>query len=459
MKLIPFLLLLTTAVCGIAVAQSRQVAEIDSMIHRAHRLGVFNGNVLVADHQKVIYKTAIGNADATGNTPLTIQHRFHIGSIAKEFNAVGIMMLKAQGKLSLDDKVSRYVPGLPAWADSITILHLLQYTSGLPDINWKTAKSDSDILQDLKNLPQLMFRPGSNYAYNNANVFLQRRIIEKVTGMPFNTFVEKEQLQPCGMTASLMDPTEKDSLMAIAFNDDHKPDALFYPISGWTAVTLDDFYKWSNAIAAFRLLSPEDTRTILYPVGPNKQAGLGGGEMKGDHIARHMHDGTSLHFNALLVSNPPQGRTVILMTNNRQGNLYELNTAIQAILDGKPYQQPRKQAERLLDGKLDTLSAQQVLTLYQQLKTQYAEQYNFDSEAPLNNIGYYFLGHNKTADAIVIFEYNTRLFPSSGNVFDSLAEAYYRTGDKQKALLNYKRSLALDPGNANAKMLIKELEK
>ncbi|SKA30707.1 CubicO group peptidase, beta-lactamase class C family [Chitinophaga eiseniae] len=459
MKIVSLFLLLITAVSGVTAAQSRQAALIDSMVHRAHRLGVFNGNVLIADHRKVVYKTAIGAADATGSVPLTVQHRFHIGSIAKEFNAVGIMMLKAQGKLSLDDKVSRYVPGLPSWADSITILHLLQYTSGLPDINWKTAKSDADILHDLKNLPQLMFRPGSNYAYNNANVFLQRRIIEQVTGMPFNTFVEKQQLQPCGMTASMIDPTEKDSLMAIAFNDDRKPDALFYPISGWTAVTLDDFYKWSESINSFRLLSPEDTRTILYPAGPNKQAGLGGGEMKGDHIIRHIHDGSSLHFNALLVSDPPKGRTVILMTNNKQGNLYELNTAIQAILDGKPWQQPRKSAEQLFKGKLDTLNAQQCLALFQQLKKQYAEQYDFDSEAPLNNIGYYYLGHNQTADAIVIFEYNTRLFPSSGNVFDSLGEAYYKKGDKQQALANYKRSLALDPGNTNAKMIIAELEK
>lgn len=459
MKLVSFLVLLTTAVCGVATAQSRQAAMIDSMVHRAHRLGVFNGNLLVADRRKVLYKTAIGAADATGNVPLTVQHRFHIGSIAKEFNAVGIMMLKAQGKLSLGDKVSRYVPGLPSWADSITIQHLLQYTSGLPDINWKTAKSDADILQDLKDLPQLMFRPGSNYAYNNANVFLQRRIIEKVTGMPFNMFVEKQQLQPCGMTASLIDPTEKDSLVAIAFSDDRKPDALFYPISGWTAVTLDDFYKWSQSIDGFRLLSPEDTRTILYPAGPNKQAGLGGGEMKGDRIVRHMHDGSSLHFNALLVSDPPKGRTIILMTNNKQGNLYELNAAIQAILDGKPWQQPKKPAELLFKGMLDTLNAQQCLALYQQLKKQHTGQYNFDSEAPLNNIGYYYLGHDRTDDAIAIFEYNTRLFPSSGNVFDSLGEAYYKKGDKQKALANYKRSLALDPGNTNAKNLVAEMEK
>lgn len=459
MKLVPLLLLYAITLAGTAVGQARQVAEIDSMIHRAHRLGMFNGNVFVADHNKALYKIAIGVADTAGEVPLTLQHRFHIGSIAKEFNAVAIMMLKAQGKLSLDDKVSKYVPGLPAWSDKVTILHLLQYTSGLPDLNWKTVRSDQDILQDLKNLQQPDFEPGSGYRYSNNNVFLQRRIIEKVSGMSFNSFVEKKLLQPARMTASLVDPTEKDTLMAIAFSDEHKADPMIYPISGWTAVTLEDFCKWSNSITSFRFLSPDDTRTILYPVGPNKQSGLGGGEMEDNHVTRHIHDGSSLHYNALLVSEPPKGRTIILMTNNKQGNLYELNTAIQAILDGKPYSQPKKSAENLFKEKLDTLNAQQLLALYQQLKAQYADQYDFDSESALNSIGYYFLGHNKTDDAIAVFEYNTRLFPSSGNVFDSLGEAYYKKGDKKNALLNYKRSLTLDPANTTAKMVISELEK
>lgn len=453
------LLLLLLPASLLASAVTAQAPELDSMIHRANRLGVFNGNVLVADHHQVIYKTAIGIADASGKTPLTTDHRFHIGSIAKEFNAVAIMMLKAQGKLNLEDKVSLYLPELPAWAEKISILNLLQYTSGLPDLNWKTAKSDADIMQDLKDLKQLNFEPGTNYAYNNNNVFLQRRIIEKITGIAFNEFVKRYLLEPAGMNHSIIDPTEKDELMAISFTDDRQSRPLFSPISGWTAVTLDDFYKWATSINTFKFLSPADTRTILYPAGPNKQSGLGGGEMKGDSIILHIHDGSSLSYNALLVDYPVKGRTFILLTNNRQDNLYDFNNAIQAILDGRPYQQPKKSVGSLFKGKLDSLSGKQLLSLYQQLKKKYSDQYNFDNEAALNMIGYDYLGRKKVDDAIVIFEYNTRLFPQSGNVFDSLGEAYYRKGDKQKALLNYKRSLELDPSNVTAKQVIEELGK
>ncbi|MBC9929388.1 serine hydrolase [Chitinophaga qingshengii] len=434
-----------------------QAAEIDSLIHRTNRLGLFNGNVLVADHNKVLYKTAIGFADPGSKIPLTLQHRFHIGSIAKEFNAVGIMMLKAQGKLKLEDKVSAYIPGLPAWSDSVSILHLLQYTSGLPDLNWKTVHSDADIMQDLRDRQQLLFTPGSNYLYSNNCVFLQRRIIEKITGMPFNTFVEQQLLRPCGMNAAVVDPTEKDTPIAIAFNNERQADPLILAISGWTAVTADDFYQWSNAINTFRLLSPADTRTILYPSGPNRQSGLGGGEMAEDHITRHIHDGSALRYNALLVSDPPRGRTVILLTNNKQGNLYEINTAIQAILDGKPYQQPKKPVVDLFNGKLDQLNAQQALTLYQQLKSRHAGEYNFDNESALNNLGYYYMNHNRLDDAIIIFTRNTRLFPASGNVFDSLGEAYYKKNDKKNALRYYKRALALDSTNTTARQIVTAL--
>lgn len=445
---------------GISVqCQENRATIIDSMIHRANRLGIFNGNVLIADKGKILYQKAIGWTDPTHKTRLTQQHRFHIGSIAKEFNAVAIMLLKEQGKLNLDDKVAQYLPELPAWAGKIGIINLLQYTSGLPDVKWKTVKSDADNMQDLMTLQKLDFEPGTNYAYNNNNVFLQRRIIEKITGKTFNAFVEEQLLKPCNMTNARVDPPASDTLLTTAFNNEGKADSLIIPISGWTAVTLDDFYKWSQSISSFRLLSPETTRSILVPVRPNAQSGLGGGYMEGEQVMRHIHDGSAFNYNALLVSDPPKQRTVILMTNNKQGNLYELNAAIQAILDGKPYKQPKKTVTGLLQKQMDKLGAKALIREYEKLKKQPSQEYDFDSESSLNEIGYAYLGKNRVDDAILIFEYNTKLFPASGNVFDSLGEAYYKKGNTKKALLNYKRSLELDPGNTNAKALIETLGK
>lgn len=452
-------LIITVALMKGAQAQENRQHEIDSLMQRAFRIGLFNGNILVADQGRVVYGSSLGYANAGKTTLLTDRYRFHIGSIAKEFNAVAILMLKEEGKLELDDKISRVLPDLPLWADRISVRDLLQYTSGLPDVKWDQIKSDADNLYNLKHTQQLDFEPGSNYAYNNNNVFLQRRIIERLSGVPFKRFVEDSILKPCGMQASLVDPSERDTMIARAFNNEGEQDPLVYPISGWTSVTINDFYQWSQCLNGFRLIKPASTKAILIPVRPHQQAGLGNGSMEGDRLITHEHDGTSRNYQALLTVDQSKGRTVILMTNNKNNKLYDINRAIQYILDGKPYQMPKRSIYPLFERQLDTLAGAGVIARYEALKAASAAEYAFDDESELNTIGYWLLGKQRLDDAIVVFEYNTRLFPSSGNVFDSLGEAWYKKGDKEKALANYKRSLQLDPSNTTAQQVIRELER
>ena len=180
--------------------------------------------------------------------------------------------------------------------------------------------------------------------------------------------------------------------------------------------------------------------------------------MDGDKLISHSHDGTAYDYQALLVSDPPKGRTVILLTNNKNVSLYNFNTAIQAILDDQPYAKPAKSISISFQNKLDSLTGDQFIAFYNDLKKTHAEEYGFDDENTLNEIGYYFLGKNKMADAIIVFEYNTKLFPNSWNVFDSLGEAYADKGDKEKALLNYKKSVQLNPNSQSGKDIIKKLE-
>lgn len=320
-----------------AFAQKNKAAQIEDYLNKAHQAGLFNGNVLIADHNNVILKKAIGYADASKQTQLTTAYRFHIGSIAKEFDAVGLMMLRDQGKLNLDDKVSKFFPNLPPWAQKISIKNLLQYTSGLPDIKWKTVKSDADHWKDLQALQQLDFEPGSTYAYNNNNTYMRRRIIEKVTGLNFTDFVLQKILKPIGIKNGLVDPTNQAPLMAKAFDNNFKQDGLEVPISGWTCLNLDDFYTWMQAIKNFRLIKPASTHEILIPFSPDKQAGLGDGSMKGNRLITHVHDGTAMHYQALAITHADKGRTIILLSNQKQNNNDEIADAISAILDNKPY--------------------------------------------------------------------------------------------------------------------------
>ena len=436
---------------------SRNLKQLDSLVDIAYNLGVFNGNLLVSEKGKVIYKKTVGWADASKEIKLTEEYRFHIGSIAKEFNAVGIMMLKEQGKLSLEDKVSKYLPELPSWAKKISIRNLLQYTSGIPQSNWNGIKGDADNMKYLKTVTTLAFEPGTEYDYNNNDVFLQRRIIEKITGQPYTSFVMEKLFKPCGINSVIFDPGETEKLVAKGYNDQKIQDDVNREISGWPALNLMDFYRWSECINSFNLITPISTKELITPFSPDNQTGLGHGTVEGKLLMNHRHDGTSKNYQALLISNATTSRTIILMTNNKQGNLDAISKSVNSILEGRPYIQVRRSFINDFDKELGNMNGEQAIALYRKIKLERPNRYSFDGENTLNQVGYFFLNKDKVNDAITIFTFNTKLFPNSGNMFDSLGEAYYVQGNNGKALENYTIAFKLDPSLESAKKMIQEL--
>ncbi|UAY55783.1 serine hydrolase domain-containing protein [Arachidicoccus terrestris] len=313
---------------------------INEYLSEGHKAGLFNGNVLVAEKGKIVTEAAVGYADALQKDTLTMAYRFHNGSISKEFDAVGIMMLAEQGKLQLSDKVSRFFPDLPAWAKKISIWNLLQYTSGLPEVQYGSVHGDADNWKDLKKVKALDFEPGTRYAYNNNNTFLRRMIIAKVAGKSFNDFVQQDILKQAGIKNGIVDPTQTDALIARSFDNNFKQDGLEVPISGWTCLDATDFYKWAECINHFRLISPASTKTILTPFKEGNQCGLGSGVIDGDTVKKHVHDGVAVHYQALEYVDNKNGidRVIIILSNQRQGNVYKIAEAICNILDGMPFQ-------------------------------------------------------------------------------------------------------------------------
>ena len=140
-----------------ATAQQAQIKQIDSLMAIASKRGVFNGTILVDQDGKIIYEKAWGYADASKTKPLTTDMLFDIGSISKEFNGVSIMLLKEQGKIKLDDPVSKFITALPAWAAEVQIKHLINYTSGLPNFTAQSDETDAQLMDSIKNLKSLKF--------------------------------------------------------------------------------------------------------------------------------------------------------------------------------------------------------------------------------------------------------------------------------------------------------------
>jgi CubicO group peptidase (beta-lactamase class C family) len=313
-------------------AQTKIETQIDSLLTQAFSNGSFNGNALVSKKDEVIYYKSFGYLDAAQDKKLTASTRFNIGSIYKEFSAVALMILVEEGKLSLEDQISTFIPSLPSWGKKIRIKHLLQYTSGLPNLNWGSIKSDSDILNDLINLDSLRFEPGTNYFYNNNDISVRQFVVENVTGMPFNAFVHRNLFDPLGMTNAITNPTNETADLAIAFSNTLENDKIESRFSGVIYVTALDLLKWDQSLRANQLITEESIK-ILSETFSSEQSALGNVEFTGNQWVSHLHNGESRNFEAMLYAHYLNNYTIILLGNNKNRKLFELTEAMITILE------------------------------------------------------------------------------------------------------------------------------
>ena len=188
MKKLIVLLLLPLAI----TAQKNYSKEIDNYTQAEYKVKEFNGTILVMQKGKAIYKKSFGMADREWNIPNTADAKFRIGSVTKQFTAACILLLAEQGKLSVDDQLSKYIPDYPK-GDSITIHMLLNHTSGIKNYTdlpefWPKAilpLSTDSMIALFKNKP-LDFAPGTKWNYSNSGYFLLGVIVEKVSSKKTN---------------------------------------------------------------------------------------------------------------------------------------------------------------------------------------------------------------------------------------------------------------------------------
>ena len=187
--------------------------KLDSLLKRINKRHDFHGTILVAKKGKLIYENQIGYADFRKKTTLKSESIYQLASVSKQFTATAIMMLKERGQLKLSDTVSNYFPKFPF--KDITIRHLLNHTSGLPKYFWvaehewtkKTPPSNNEMMTFLESnssTASMFFRPGRNFDYSNTGYFVLASIIEKISGIRFSEFLEKNIFKPLQMNNSFV---------------------------------------------------------------------------------------------------------------------------------------------------------------------------------------------------------------------------------------------------------------
>ena len=174
------------------------------LLEKEHR---FNGSVLIAKDGKVLLSKGYGYTDHTKASRLTKDSSMRLASVSKQFTAAGILVLQEQGKLSLDDAVTDYIPELPY--PGVTLRHLLNQTSGIPDIYIALAEANKATIPLLTNqiAVDLLIseartadsKPNEVFSYSNTNYILLARIAEIITGMSFEDFMRTSLFEPLGM--------------------------------------------------------------------------------------------------------------------------------------------------------------------------------------------------------------------------------------------------------------------
>lgn len=431
---------------------------IYSLMKVSYKRGVFNGNILVAKNNKVIYQNEIGYTDGSKLKKLNRNSIFNIGSIGKEFNAVAIMILKERGLLHLEDKLSKFDLQIPNWSNKVTIKHLLQYSSGLPKVKWNSVKNDKDIYTDIKNIDNLIFEPGSDYLYSNNNIFLQRRIVEKISGMPFNDFIQENILIPSKMSDAIIDATSQNAQLVTSFNNDLVNDSSGdIEFSGWVFPSITDVFNWVNSLHSGKIISKESLMLLFDSFSKNSESALGKGVFKNNELMIYQHQGSSFNYESLIHYNLKEDVMVILMTNNKNLKLRHIAEAIENITKGNSFIIPQKSVYLSIRKKCFT-NVDDGIEYYKQLKKKYPDTYNFSEESELNRLGYKLIEKNQIEEAIKIFKLLVSEFPNSANPYDSLGEAYYLNGNNSMALQNYNKVLELNPNSTNAKQMIKKLK-
>lgn len=450
---------LLVSVFTLAAQTPSQLRKIDSLMRVANSRGIFNGNILVVQNNKMIYDKAWGFADAGRIKPLSTAMLFDIGSISKEFNGVSIMLLKEQGKLKLEDPVSKFITGLPVWADKIQIKHLINYTSGLPNFTTQSDETDAQLLDSLRNMQSLKFEPGAAYIYAHANVYLQKRIVEQVSGLSYAAFVDKYIFKPCGMKHSIMDADLNRPDVAKAFDNNGKPTPYIQLTTGFPRLTTADLYTFISRLETFKIISQESFNELGSNF-PGGESSLGTTVFQDGKLQWHRHQGSNSNYEALIYTDQVQGVSMVLQTNNQNFKVDAIKTAILHILRDEPFTVPKKSVYLDIRDKVVN-NMEQGLAFYREIKVNARDKYDFSFEAgDLVSTGKYLQRRNRLDDAIKLYALAAAVSARNTDTsyaYELTAECYLKKGDNSQAKSWYGKALATDAGNKNARGMLSSL--
>lgn len=307
--------------------------RIDKLLNEKFISEAPGGVFLVAKGGKAIYRKAFGMASLELNVKMQPDFVFEIGSMTKQFTAVSILMLVEEGKLKLDDEITKFIPDYPTSGNGISIHHLLTHTSGIKDFtSMKSIKdiarsdlSPKELVDFFKNEP-VDFKPGEQFKYCNSGYVLLGYIIEIASGQTYQEFVSQNIFKKIAMTNTYYASREKIIKNRVSGYRDKEGfvNATYISFSipyasGSIMSNVDDMLKWQNAIDANVLLNPITTEKVFTNYKLNNGANIDYGygwhikELNGKLVREH--GGSIFGFKAMGVYEPTDQIYVIGLSN------------------------------------------------------------------------------------------------------------------------------------------------
>lgn len=432
----------------------------------------FSGSILIAKEGKIILNKGYGMADRENNIPYTSSTVSTTGSVTKQFTATAILKLVEMKKLKTTDPISYFFKNLPNDKKEITIHQLLTHSAGLID---GIGEGDFDDIPREKYFKalfatKLLQQPGSKYAYSNAGYSILARIIEISSRQDYERFLYQYLFKPAGMhQTGYFIPQWEDGLIAkgyvhgiinigsmISRYQDMGKVAWTLKGNGGIHSTPEDMYKWYKALKSNKIISPPlfeklTTPYILEYEGGTSYYGYGWAiqnSKSNTKIITH-NGGNHIYFHDFIWL--PEEDVLIILFTNAASRETEVAWPIAKMFFAEMYEvEPIKKNLHLL--VFDFIKNNK-LPQSNELISMIKEKYNAtikDSDY-LNGLGYDLLRF-ETKDpqerikwTIELFKLNTELFPTDGNIWDSLGEAYLRNGQKEEAIKSYKKALDLAP--------------
>ncbi len=296
-----------------------------------------------------IYHKSYGLAVLETNTPVRASTPFYLASVGKQFTSMAVMILAEKGLLDYQDPITRFFPDAPASWKPITIHHLLTHQSGLADF-FGPLRSDIDGITN----PQVFrwivqrggpdFKPGTKAEYGNTGYVLLALLVEQVSGMPIEEFMQVNLFAPAGMhhTFVVNEDNDPSAGRALGYNasgvlDDYRARTVG---SGGIYSTVDDMKKWSAAIDDNLFVSSGTFGNALEPhverLYEDYDYGYGWvlSENNGDKVISHT--GGNRNFTTLLAKVPVRGLTIVMVSNGGYSWLRSLSDRIIAHIYSVP---------------------------------------------------------------------------------------------------------------------------